>query len=94
MSLISQVRTGEEGMLKAFRSHLKNRILVPDRGRVDFQTAGNLMVVEDLKREPNKDMGPKDIFEMTSSISGKVPGSECDLMLLKMPLQPGRNKSY
>jgi hypothetical protein len=46
------------------RRHLKNRILVQDRGGVEFQTAGNLLVVEDLKRGTHKDMGPKDIFEM------------------------------
>jgi hypothetical protein len=40
--------------------------LVPDRGGAEFQTAGNLWVVEDLKRGTNKDMGPKDIFEMAS----------------------------
>jgi hypothetical protein len=38
--------------------------LVPDRGGAEFQTAGNLLVVEDLKRDPNKEMGPKDIFKM------------------------------
>jgi len=48
------------------RSHLKNRILVPDRGGAEFKTAGNLLVVEDLKRGTNKDIGPKDIFEMGS----------------------------
>ena len=47
-----------------FRSHLKNRILVQDRGGAEFRTAGNLLVVEDLKRGTNKDIGPKDIFEM------------------------------
>jgi len=41
--------------------------LVPDRGGAEFKTAGNLLVVEDLKRGTNKDMGPKDIFEMASS---------------------------
>jgi len=46
------------------RRHIKNRILVQDRGGVEFQTAGNQLVVEDLKRGTNKDMGPKDIFEM------------------------------
>jgi len=40
--------------------------LVPDRGGAEFQTAGNLRVVEDLKQGTNKDMGPKDIFEMGS----------------------------
>jgi len=50
------------------RIHLKNRILVQDRGGAAFQTAGNLWVVEDLKRGTNKDIGPKDIFEMGSNI--------------------------
>jgi hypothetical protein len=49
------------------RTCLKNRILVPDRGGAEFQTAGILEYVEDLKRGTNKDMGPKDIFEMGSS---------------------------
>jgi len=56
--------------------------LVRDRGGVEFpryaglpillnplcgsQTAGNLLVVEDLKRGVNKDMKSKDIFEMAS----------------------------
>jgi hypothetical protein len=48
-------------------THLKNRILVQDRGGAEFQTAGNLLVVEDLKRGTNKDIGPKDIFEMGSN---------------------------
>jgi hypothetical protein len=49
------------------RSLLKNRILVQDRGGAEFQTAGNLLVVEDLKRGTNKDIGPKDIFDMASN---------------------------
>jgi hypothetical protein len=39
------------------------------RGGAEFQTAGNLWVVEDLKRGTNKDIEPKDIFEMASSLS-------------------------
>jgi len=58
---------GPKDFFEMDRSHLKNRILVPDRGGAEFQTAGNLWVVEDLKRGTNKDMGPKDIFEMVSS---------------------------
>ena len=50
---------------KVIRTYLKNRILVQDRGGAAFQTAGILLYVEDLKREANKDIGPKDIFEMT-----------------------------
>jgi hypothetical protein len=42
--------------------------LVSDRGGAEFQTAGNLRVVEDLKRGANKDMGPKDIFEKASRL--------------------------
>ena len=49
-----------------FRTHLKNRILVQDRGGAEFQTGGILLYVEDLKRGTNKDIGPKDIFEMGS----------------------------
>jgi hypothetical protein len=31
------------------------------------ETAGILLYVEDLKRGTNKDIGPKDIFEMSSN---------------------------
>ncbi len=51
------------------RSHLKNRILVQDRGGAEFQTGGILLYVEDLKRGTNKDIGPKDIFETASSFT-------------------------
>jgi len=53
--------------IDCFRTYLKNRILVQDRGGAEFQTAGNLLVVEDFKRGSNKDIGPKDILEMGSS---------------------------
>jgi hypothetical protein len=57
------------GSLTCFiRTHLKNRILVQDRGGAEFQTGGILLYVEDLKRGTNKDIGPKDIFEMGSNI--------------------------
>ena len=49
------------------RSCLKNRILVQDRGGAESQTGGILLYVEDLKRGTNKDIGPKDIFEMASN---------------------------
>jgi hypothetical protein len=48
------------------RSHLKNRILVQGCGGAEFQTGGILLYVEDLKRGTNRDIGPKDIFEMAS----------------------------
>jgi hypothetical protein len=41
--------------------------LVQDRGGAEFETAGILLYVEDLKRGTNKDIGPKDIFEMGST---------------------------
>jgi hypothetical protein len=48
------------------RSHLKNRILVQGQGGAEFKPAGILKYVEDLKREPNAEIGPKDIFEIAS----------------------------
>ena len=48
------------------RTHLKNRILVQDRGGAEFKTGGILLYVEDFKRGSNKDIGPKDIFELGS----------------------------
>jgi hypothetical protein len=47
-------------------SHLKNRILVQGRGGAEFQPGGILEYFEDLKRGTNKDIGPKDIFEIAS----------------------------
>jgi hypothetical protein len=49
------------------RIRFKNRILVQDRGGAESKTAGILFYVEDLKRGTNKDIEPKDIFEMDSS---------------------------
>jgi hypothetical protein len=40
--------------------------LVQDCDGAEFKTAGILLYVEDLKRGTNKDIGPKDIFEMAS----------------------------
>jgi hypothetical protein len=40
--------------------------LVQNRGGAEFQTGAILLYVEDLKRGTNKDIGPKDIFEMAS----------------------------
>jgi hypothetical protein len=48
---------------EASRTHL----MVQDRGGAEFQTGGILLYVEDLKRGTNKDIGPKDIFEMGSN---------------------------
>jgi len=52
-----------------FRIHLKNRILVQDRGGTELQTGGILLYIEDLKRGSNKDIGPKDIFERVLKIT-------------------------
>ncbi len=52
-------------------SHLKKRILVQDRGGFEFQTAGMRLYVEDLKFGSNKDIGPKDFFEMACRLLGR-----------------------
>ena len=49
-----------------YRSHLKNRILVQGRGGAEFQTGGPPQADRNLKRGTNKDIGPKDIFEIAS----------------------------
>jgi hypothetical protein len=49
------------------RSHLKNRNLVQDQGEAEVQPAGILKYSEELKREPNTEIGPKDIFEIASN---------------------------
>lgn len=49
-----------------FRSYLKKKILVQNQGRTEFQTAGILAYVEDLKGGPNAEFGPKDFFEIAS----------------------------
>jgi len=57
------------------RTHLKNRILVQDCGGVEFQTACNLLAVEDLKRgtHPAEKGGrSKDILEMSSAVPHRV----------------------
>jgi hypothetical protein len=54
-------------MSSVIRSHLKNRILVQNRDGAEFQTAGSLQYFEDLKRGTNKEIGPKDIFEIASA---------------------------
>jgi hypothetical protein len=49
------------------RSHLKKRILVQGRGGREVQTGGILLYFEDLNRAPNKEIGPKDFFEIASN---------------------------
>jgi hypothetical protein len=48
------------------RSYLKNRILVQGQGGAEFHPADILKYFEELKREPNAGIGPKDIFEIAS----------------------------
>jgi hypothetical protein len=50
------------------RTHLKNRILPQGQGGTEFQPAGILKYVEDLKRGPNTEIGEKDFFEIASSV--------------------------
>jgi hypothetical protein len=42
--------------------------LVQDRSEAEFKTGGILLYVEDFKSGINKEVGPKDIFEMGSNI--------------------------
>ena len=48
------------------RSHLKKRILAQYQDETEFQPAGILKYVEDLKRGLNAEIGPKNFFEMAS----------------------------
>jgi hypothetical protein len=41
--------------------------LVQDQGGTELQPAGILKYVEDLKRGPNTEVGPKDFFEIASN---------------------------
>jgi len=50
------------------RSHLKKRILVHYRDGCEVQTGGILAYFEDLNRAPNKESGPKNFFEIASSV--------------------------
>jgi len=42
--------------------------LVQSQGEIKFQSAGILKYFEELKREFNAEIGPKDIFEIAYSI--------------------------
>jgi hypothetical protein len=50
----------------AYRSHLKKWILVQYRGGAELKTAGIHQYFEDFQRGTNKDIGPKDFFEIAS----------------------------
>ena len=49
------------------RSHLKIRIFGREQGEAEYQPAGILKYVEDLRRSLNADIGRKDFFEMASN---------------------------
>ena len=48
------------------RSHLKIRVFVRDQGVAEYQSAGILKYVEDLRRGHNADIGRKNFFEIAS----------------------------
>jgi hypothetical protein len=56
----------EYAILQFTRSHLKIRILIQSQGGSEFQPAGILKYVEDMKRGTNVEIGPKDYFEIAS----------------------------
>jgi hypothetical protein len=53
IKFILRVLRDLRGLIHLFRTHLKNRILVQDRGGAELQPAGILLYVEDLKRGTN-----------------------------------------
>ena len=58
---------GASKVLLMDRSHLKKRILVKYRGGTKLQPTGILRYFEELKRGTNKEIGPKDFFEIASN---------------------------
>jgi len=46
--------------------------LVQVRGGAEFKTAGILQYFEDFKRGTNKEIGPKDFFEIASNERSKL----------------------
>jgi hypothetical protein len=51
----------------SLRSYLKYRVLVQGQGGLGFQPAGIHWYFEELKPEPNTEIGPKNIFEIASN---------------------------
>ena len=49
------------------RSHLKNRILIQVQGGTEFQPADILKYFDELKLDPNPEIGTKGLFEMASN---------------------------
>jgi hypothetical protein len=50
------------------RSHLKNKILVQDQGGAEVQPAGILQVFRGVETRTQQEIGPKNFFEMASSL--------------------------
>jgi len=50
--------------------HLKKRILVQGQGGHDIQTGGILPYFEDLNSASSAEIGPKDFFEIASTVKG------------------------
>jgi hypothetical protein len=59
--------TSKKMYSESVRSHLKNRMLVQGQGEAEVQPAGILQYSDELKRGPNAEIEPKDIFEVASS---------------------------
>jgi len=66
--------------------------LVQDRDGAEFKTGGILLYVEDFKRGSNKDIGPKDIFEMGSSKSPSPSFSDDNTLLQNLILKVNQAK--
>jgi hypothetical protein len=58
--------------------------LVQDRDGAELYTGGILLYVEDLKRGTNKDIGPKDIFEMGSNENSDFPDKQVLLLIFSI----------
>jgi len=71
------------------RSHLKKRILVKYRGGAEFQPAVIHQYFEDLKRGTNKEIGPKDFFEIASSNALDINLNEDEIQqIIITPIEP------
>jgi hypothetical protein len=58
-------------LMKIITSYLKKRILVQDRGESKIKNTGILKYSEDFNLVFNKEIGPKNFFEMVCSRHGQ-----------------------
>ena len=77
--------------IESLRSHLKNRILVLSQGGTEFQPKDILKYFEELKRDPNTEIGPKDFFVTASSLS---PDVESIPFFSALPIASPLGKDY